>query len=445
MSVELVEAPIGEFINFRNGKTSPDRSEVGEIAVFGSNGIIGYCDKSNAEEGSLIVGRVGSYCGSVYHSQDKCWVTDNAIIGTPIHKEEADFWFFLLKKLDLNSFRAGSGQPLLNQGILNSIRVQIPNCTKTRELIGKHLMLFDDKIELNRQINQTLEQIAQAIFKSWFVDFEPVKAKIEAKAAGSDPEHAAMFAISGKSEPELDQLSPKQYQQLAATAALFPDELVESGLGLIPEGWVASPLGDYLDVLETGRRPKGGVGAFSEGIPSVGAESINGVGNFDYSKTKYIPSAFFEKMKSGLVEDYDVLLYKDGGKPGDFKPRVSLFGEGFPFETFAINEHVFRMRSIRLGQPFLYFQLGYERVLADLRHRGAKAAIPGVNQGDVNSLNFLVPEEKVTEKYNETCGSLLKKILVGANEMQTLATLRDTLLPKLLSGEISVGDCECQA
>ncbi len=331
---------------------------------------------------------------------------------------------------------AGHGTGVLPTDRIESLLIPVPEIEEQKRIVHV-IKTLDDKIELNRQINQTLEQIAQTIFKSWFVDFEPVKAKIEGKAAGRDPERAAMCAISGKLESELDQLPPEQYQQLAATAALFPDELVESELGLIPAGWEVSPLGDYLDVLATGRRPKGGVSAFREGIPSVGAESINGVGNFDYSKTKFIPTDFFEKMKSGLVEDYDVLLYKDGGKPGDFKPRVSLFGEGFPFTKFAINEHVFRMRSSRLGQPFLYFQLGYERVLADLRHRGAKAAIPGINQGDVNTLNFLIPKKELTAEFNEVCSSLLKKILTGAIEMQNLATLRDTLLPMLLSGEIA--------
>lgn len=98
----------------------------------------------------------------------------------------------------------------------------------------------------------TLEQTAQTLFKSWFVDFEPVKAKIAAKAAGRDPERAAMCAISGKLELELDQLPPEQRQQLAATAALFPDELVESELGLIPEGWEVSEIGNEVTVVGGG-------------------------------------------------------------------------------------------------------------------------------------------------------------------------------------------------
>ncbi len=120
--------------------------------------------------------------------------------------------------------------------------------------IAKVLGDLNDKIELNRQINQTLEQIAQAIFKSWFVDFEPVKAKIQAKQNGQDPERAAMRAISGKTDEELDQLSKEHdaqgsasvaggrtpgatWQQLTTTAALFPDELEDSELGEIPKGW----------------------------------------------------------------------------------------------------------------------------------------------------------------------------------------------------------------
>ena len=104
-----------------------------------------------------------------------------------------------------------------------------------------------NKIQLNRQINQTLEEMAQAIFKSWFVDFEPVKAKIEAKANGQDPERAAMCAISGKTDAELDHLPPDQLAQLRATAALFPDELTDSELGLIPKGWESDTIDDIVE------------------------------------------------------------------------------------------------------------------------------------------------------------------------------------------------------
>ena len=106
----------------------------------------------------------------------------------------------------------------------------IPSLKEQRE-ITDILSSLDKKIELNSKLNQTLESIAQAIFKSWFIDFEPVRAKIAAKQEGKDPERAAMCAISGKSETELKQMAEDDFAELQATAALFPDELVESELG----------------------------------------------------------------------------------------------------------------------------------------------------------------------------------------------------------------------
>ena len=189
---------------------------------------------------------------------------------------------------------------------------------------------------------------------------------------------------------------------------------------------------------------KGGVSKYTTGIPSVGAESIHGIGNFDYSKTKYVPEEFFEQMKAGKVEDFDVLLYKDGGKPGEFKPRIGIFGMGFPFERFGINEHVFRMRSSELGQTFLYFQTASDRVFHHLAVRGGKAAIPGINQQEVKSADFLIPNDAVTETFNKFCQPVFENILHHSLQSQTLANLRDTLLPKLLSGELRVPEAEKQ-
>ena len=130
-----------------------------------------------------------------------------------------------------------------------------------------------------------------------------------------------------------------------ATAALFPARLEESTIGKKPVGWDVTKLETVLSVLEVGGRPKGGVGGITSGIPSIGAESIVGVGQFDFAKTKYVPVEFFEGMKKGHIQSHDVLLYKDGGRPGEYEPHVSMFGDGFPFEKCSINEHVYRIRT----------------------------------------------------------------------------------------------------
>nr|AQZ19928.1 putative nucleotidyltransferase [Enterobacter cloacae] len=275
---------------------------------------------------------------------------------------------------------------------------------------------IDDRIALLRETNATLEAIAQALFKSWFVDFDPV----HAKARGESPQ--------GMDD---------------ATAALFPDSFEESALGMIPKEWRVTLIDTWLDILETGRRPKGGVSGISEGVPSIGAESIVSVGQFDYAKTKFVSEEFFSKMKSGALQSHDVLLYKDGGKPGVFLPRVSMFGDGFPFERCGINEHVFRIRvKPPLNQAFLYFWVWSDAVMHELKHRGGKAAIPGINQSDVRELKLAVANSEVLNAFDDLTAPLISNIFSNAKQAQTLAQLRDTLLPKLISGQLRQPEAE---
>jgi type I restriction enzyme S subunit len=285
----------------------------------------------------------------------------------------------------------------------------------TQRKIGHILGTLDDKIELNRRMNEMLEAMATAIFKSWFVDFDPVRAKAEGR------------------NPNL----PKPI------ADLFPNRFEESELGKIPRGWQVRTLDDALMELETGGRPKGGVSGYSTGIPSIGAESIVGLGIFNYSKTKYVPQAFFDVMTKGRVQSRDVLLYKDGGRPGEYEPHVAMFGDGFPFNTCAINEHVYRMRAKpTFGQNFLFFWLSSDLVIEEMRIKGTGVAIPGLNSTQVKSLTTLVPICEVMRAFDAIVEPLIARVLADCNESRTLAALRDTLLPKLLSGDILVGDAE---
>ncbi|AZP70695.1 restriction endonuclease subunit S [Pseudomonas poae] len=182
-----------------------------------------------------------------------------------------------------------------------------------------------------------------------------------------------------------------------------------------------------------------------DGVPSIGAESIVRIGEFDYSKTKYVSAEFFEKMKSGGLQTHDVLLYKDGGKPGVFLPRVSMFGNGFPFEKCGINEHVFRMRLKEpFSQAFLYYWLWSDAVMHELKHRGGKAAIPGINQSDVKELKLLVPSKHVLMRFDEITSPLVSTIFSNSKQARTLTQLRDTLLPRLISGQMRLSEAEAQ-
>ena len=239
---------------------------------------------------------------------------------------------------------------------------------------------------------EDLEEMAQAIFKNWFVDFEPFK--------------------DGK--------------------------FVDSELGMIPEGWKVSQIADIPHILETGKRPKGG--AVEKGIPSVGAEQVKGMGAYDYSKTKYINCEFAAKLKTGKINGYELMIYKDGGKPGYFIPNFSIFGEGYPFENCYLNEHVFKLDfdGNKEFNIFCYFFFKTEQIMSYFNAQGAKAAIPGINKKDVENIYIFTPDNESVIKFGEFAYPLFKQMLKNAIENRTLSLLRDTLLPRLMSGELEV-------
>lgn len=189
----------------------------------------------------------------------------------------------------------------------------------------------------------------------------------------------------------------------------------ESELGPIPAGWTVAPLGDYLSVVETGKRPKGGIKGVDSGIPSLGAEHVNGVGVFDFAKVKYVPRYFFDSMRRGILQDGDVLLYKDGGKPGQFEPHVSMVGQGFPFDEMCINEHVYRLRAKPpLTQAYLYFWLTSPFALEEMRRRGTGVAIPGLNSTAVKGMPVLVPSPEAIDRFESLGDPLTRRILLAA-------------------------------
>jgi type I restriction enzyme S subunit len=393
------EYRLDECTEIKNGKSRPKIN--GTIPIYGGNGILDYCNVSNVKGETIIIGRVGAYCGSVYFENKEIWVSDNALFAKPKSDFNSKYLYYLLKQDNLNQYAGGSSHPLLTQGRLNELKYSIPDLT-TQTSIAEILSSLDDKIELNNKINQELENLAQTLFKQWFIDFEFPNEKGEPyKSSGG--------------------------------------EMVDSELGEIPKGWEISKISSLEYKLQTGNRPKGGVAGITCGIPSVGAESVKGLGFYDFSKIKYIPLDFAEKLKRGKVDGYELLIYKDGGKPGTFMPHFTMFGEGFPFETFFVNEHVFLLDFFDKDfNSFCYFYFDSEYVKPIFENNGGKAAIPGINQEDIKQLSIFCPSNRFVIEFGEFAKSSITTILKNCKENQDLADLRDSLLPKLISGELEV-------
>ena len=148
---------LSDIIDFKNGKKKPEIT--GNIPKYGGNGITGYTNDSNSNGKCLIIGRVGAYCGCVYREENKCWISDNAIVGYT--KPENDFYYsyYLLKNMDLNSLHIGSSQPLMTQEILNNIEVKVPKYN-IQQKIGQILNKIDLKIKENSETNNNLLLVA---------------------------------------------------------------------------------------------------------------------------------------------------------------------------------------------------------------------------------------------------------------------------------------------
>ena len=159
-----IRPTLGDHLQFRNGRAPSSRSDGGRFPIYGSNGFIGRSDSENAHAGAIVVGRVGSFCGSVHFSKGPCWVTDNAIVANPKTEDSPRFWYYALKHLDLNRHSQGSGQALLNQTVLSNISFTPPG-TQARAAIAEVLGALDDKIAANRRIIDASEELQLALFR----------------------------------------------------------------------------------------------------------------------------------------------------------------------------------------------------------------------------------------------------------------------------------------
>ena len=196
-------------------------------------------------------------------------------------------------------------------------------------------------------------------------------------------------------------------------------------------------IADLPHILETGKRPKGG--AASCGIPSVGAENVKKLGEFNYSSNKYIPRTFADNLKKGRVNGYELMIYKDGGRPGQFIPHFSMFGEGYPYKEFYINEHVFKLDFGDRGlNEFAYYYFHTPYVMKWLETNGTKVAIPGINRQNIEELEFPDPEQESVQDFCKRIQPYFTAIFRNCLENKQLQSLRDTLLPRLMSGEIDV-------
>jgi type I restriction enzyme S subunit len=310
----------------------------------------------------------------------------NAVI--PNKEYDNDFVFYLFKNnLDkVKGLDSGtsSGRENVSKSAFSSIEVKVIKHLPTQRKIASILSAYDDLIENNLKRIKLLEEKAQLHYKNEFGDY---------------------------------QVSNKEFIEL-------------------PKGWSVKTIGEIYGKLESGTRPKGGIDKeLKEGVASVGAENVIGLGKYNYQSEKLITQDFFENMNRGKIEDKDVLIYKDGAYIG----KTTLFQDEFPRLNCCVNEHVFLLttKDVRY-QYFLFFTLNQGLYFEKMQQLNANAAQPGINQESLKSLKLIWPSEDKASEFNKEVERTVKLIFVLAKQNTKLREARDILLPRLMNGQIEV-------
>ena len=388
---EWKELKLGDISDFKNGKKiiDTDRDEMSNYFIYGSNGIIGKTDKVLYKENTIIIGRVGIYCGSIEISKNKCWITDNAIACISKDTTNARYLYYLLKTLGLNQRAGGSAQPLLNQGLLKNITVKVPSIEEQQK-IASILKSLDDKIELNNQMNATLEEMAQSIFKEWFVEFNfPNEEGVPYKDNGG--------------------------------------EMVESELGEIPEGW---RIEEFYNIAEfiNGKAFKGkDYCETSKDLPIIKiVELKSGITDQTRYSIKNIPEKYF-------LENGDILFSWSGNPDTSLDAFIWTLGEA------VLNQHIFKVNITQLSKGLTYTILKYHmQFFKEMARNKQTTGLGHVTVKNLREYKITLPDDETLKEFEGIYQNFFEKILSVQLENEVLIKTRDELLPKLMSGEVRV-------
>ena len=274
---------------------------------------------------------------------------------------------------------------------LGAFPIEIPVEVSEQRAIAHILGALDDKIELNRRVNETLEEMARTIFKDWFIDFGPTRAKMEGR------------------EPYLP----------AEVWDLFPDSLVDSELGLIPEGWEVASLGEVIEIHDSTR------------VPLNSRQRAERQGPYPYHGAAGVMDLVDDYLFDGVY----VLTGEDG---------TVVDGEGHPvvqyvWGQFWVNNHAHVLKGKgRINEEHLYLYLEQVNIHAFV----TGAVQPKLNQRNLKSIPFVVPAESTCHAFAHAVEPLFAKVRANMQEVAAVATQRDTLLPKLLSGALLLTDVD---
>jgi len=394
---EWKETALGDIIELKRGYDLPERERrAGTTPLVSSSGVTDYHAEARVKGPGVVTGRYGTL-GKVFFVREDFWPLNTTLYVRDFKGNDARFISYFLTGLDYLAYSDKAAVPGLNRNHLHLARVRVPSDVGEQRAIAYVVGTLDDKIELNRRMSETLEAMARTLFKSWFVDFDPVRAKAE----GRDPD------------------LPK------SLADLFPDCFEDSELGDIPKGWQVESLDTvarFLNGLALQKYPPTG----DRSLPVVKIAQLRA------GSTKGADRASADIAADYVVQDGDILFSWSGSL------ECVLWASG----PGALNQHLFKVTSERYPNWFCY--LGVHHHLDDFRHIAAgKATTMGhIQRHHLTDAKLVIPPPTLVKAIDTVLAPIVESTWRRAVESRTLSSLRDTLLPKLISGELRVKDAE---
>ena len=346
--------------------------------------------RSHPEPGDIILTTKGSQNGAICLVPDPVdFVIAQDMVALRANESVIDslFLFAALRSPDaqrqIKNLDVSGVIPHFKKGDFDKLELPYPD-KETQQKIGRAYFEFCRKIELNRRMNATLEAMARALFKSWFVDFDPVRSKVDGRQpAGMDEQ----------------------------TAALFPSAFQDSALGLIPQGWRPVTLSDVIEIADSRR------------IPLSGRERESRQGKYPYHGA----AAVMDYVDDFLFDGIYALMGEDGSVINEDGTPVLQYVWG----KFWVNNHAHVLRGKNgISTEHLLLHLKGSNIAPFVNG----AVQPKLNQGNMNRIPFMLPPPEIGQAFAKTIEPLFAQVRANSDQSRTLATLRDTLLPKLLSG-----------
>jgi len=388
----------------------------GPFPYYGASGVVDHVDRYLFDGEYLLVAEDGENLRTrqtpiAFMATGKFWVNNHAHVIQANATADTRYLMYALQVAEVAAYLTGSTMPKLTAG--NLTRIPVPRRSRNEQrAIASVLGALDDKIDLNRKMSATLEAMARALFKSWFVDFDPVRAKAEGRDPGLPPE----------------------------IAALFPDAFEDSELGEIPKGWTLMRVGSIAS-LDKGLSYKGQHLA-RDGMPMLNLACFKGNGIFEERLAKGYLGEYKERH---IVKDGDLMLANT-----DITQKRIVLGSpgivrGDSLEGYLFTHHVFAVRLLSEQgslRDFLYHTFLRENFRDRVMGYATGTTVLALPRDAVLGYKFPLAPQGILDSFRSLTGVLGSRQRAAAKESATLAVLRDTLLPRLISGEIRVTDAE---